>query len=131
MPALLLLFCSCKKYIRQQEQNAIVQTVTNGQWYITGYEQNDSDITASFSGYLFKFDADNTVTATKGNSSVTGQWTDNITARTITADFPGATTPLAYLNETWTVTDSYTDSVSARSVDTVEHTTNILQLKKQ
>ena len=126
-----LLVCSCKKYIQHQEQNALEAVVTNGEWYVTGYEQNDSDITAAFSGYLFKFDANNTVTGTIGSTSVTGQWSDNINARTMTANFPGATTPLVYLNETWTITDGYTDSVSAKSVDTVNHTTNILQLKKK
>ena len=128
---LILILCSCKKYIQHQEQNALEAVVTNGEWYVTGYEQNDSNITAAFSGYLFKFDANNTVTGAIGNTSVTGQWSDNINTRTITANFPGATTPLVYLNETWTITDGYTDSVSAKSVDTVNHTTNILQLKKQ
>jgi hypothetical protein len=130
-PGLLVLLFSCKKYIQKQEQNALEAEVTNGYWYVTGYEQNGSDITSSFSGYLFKFATNNTVTGTDGNVSATGQWTDNIGARTITANFPGATAPLVYLNEIWTITDSYTDSVSARSVDTVNHTTNILQLKKQ
>jgi hypothetical protein len=129
--ALLLLLYSCKKYIQHQEQNALEAIVTNGEWYVSGYEQNDSNITAAFSGYLFKFDANNTVLGTLGATSVTGQWSDNINARTITSNFPGATTPLVYLNETWTITDGYTDSVSAKSIDTVNHTTNILQLKKQ
>lgn len=127
----LFLLASCKKYIQQQEQNAALSVMTNGSWYVTGYKQNDSDITASFSGYLFKFDANNTVTGTKGNASVSGQWSDNIVARTITTNFAGASVPITYLNETWTVTDSYTDSVSARCVDTVNHTTNYLQLKNQ
>ena len=131
LPALLIFFISCKKYIQKQEQNAVESAVTDGQWYVSGYKQNDSDITASFSGYLFKFDANNTVTGTKGSTSVSGQWSDNIAARTMTTNFPGAAAPIVYLNETWTITDSYTDSVSARSVDTVSHTTNILQLKKQ
>jgi hypothetical protein len=132
-PLLLLLLFSCKKYIQHQEQDAIEAVMTTGQWYVTGYEQNDSNITAAFSGYLFKFDGNNTVTGTLGNGNiaVSGQWSDNINNRTITTNFPGATTPLVYLNETWTLTDGYTDSVSAKSVDTVNHTTNILQLKKQ
>jgi|SRR6185437_15494694 len=128
---LILLFCSCKKYIQKQEQNALEAVVTNGLWYVAGYEQNDSDITASFSGYLFKFDANNTVTATGGNAPVTGQWSDNINARTVTANFSGAAAPLVYLNETWSITDSYPDSVSAKCVDPVNHSTNTLQLKKQ
>jgi hypothetical protein len=128
---LVLFLFSCKKYIQKQEQNALEAVVTNGLWYVTGYEQNDSNITASFSGYLFKFDANNTVTGTLGSTSVSGQWSDNINARTVTTNFPGAAPPLVYLNETWTITDSYPDSVAAKCVDTVNHTTNILQLKKQ
>jgi hypothetical protein len=131
LPVFLLFFFSCKKYIQQQEKNAALAVITDGFWYVTHYEQNDSDITATFSGYLFKFDANSTVTGTKGNVSVPGTWSDNIVARTITANFPGAAAPLGDLNETWTITDSYTDSVAAKSTDPTNHTTNILQLKKQ
>ncbi len=129
--AVLVLFLSCKKFIQKQEEKAVVSEVTNGFWYVSGYEQNDSDITASFSGYLFKFDANNTVTAIDNIDSVTGNWTVDINTRTITADFPGAVPPLENLNETWLITDSYSDSVSATSTDTIRHTSNILQLKKQ
>jgi hypothetical protein len=129
--AFLVLFLSCKKFIEKQEEKAIESDVTDGLWYVSGYEQNDSDITASFSGYLFKFDTNNTVTALYSSDSVQGDWTVDISARTITADFPGAAAPLINLNETWLITDSYTDSVSATSTDTIRHTSNILQLKKQ
>src|ERR1700761_7310221 len=122
IPCLPFLLFSCKKYIQKQEQNALEAMVTNGVWYVSAYKQNDSDITSSFSGYLFKFDANNTVTGTIGTSSSTGQWSDNISARTVTANFPGASAPLVYLNETWTITDSYPDSVAAKVVDTVNHT---------
>ena len=125
-----LSFCSCKKFIQKQEENAVLSIMTNGLWYVSGYKQNDSDITAAFSGYLFKFDANNTVTGTKANTSVQGQWSVNIANRTIVSNFPGAGDPLVLLNKTWTIKDSYTDSVSAWSIDTVSRTTNILQLKK-
>jgi hypothetical protein len=127
----LVLAFSCKKFIQQQEEKEAENIVTNGLWYVSGYEQNDSDITASFSGYLFKFDNNSTVTGTRNDSSVQGQWSVNINAKTITANFPGAGDPLDKLNETWLIKDSYTDSVSAESTDTVNHTSNILQLKKQ
>jgi hypothetical protein len=127
-----ILLASCKKFVQNQEKKAVISDVTNGLWYVTGYEQNDSNITAAFAGYLFKFDANNTVTGILNNTdSVQGEWLVNINARTITADFPGAAYPLSQLNETWYVTDSYTDSVSATSTDTVSHTSNILQLKKE
>lgn len=127
-----ILLAGCKKFIQNQEEKQVIADVTNGYWYVTGYEQNDSDITAAFSGYLFKFAANNTVTGILNSTdSVQGEWVVNVGARTITADFPGAGYPLNQLDETWYVTDSYTDSVSATSTDTVYHTSNILQLKKQ
>ncbi|MBS1665541.1 MAG: hypothetical protein JST68_31155 [Bacteroidetes bacterium] len=129
--ASLILLCSCKKFIEKQAENQVMNIVTNGYWYVSGYKQNDSDITASFSGYLFKFDENNTVTGTKDNASSKGQWSVNIANRTILANFPGADKPLSLLNATWTIKDSYTDSVSARTIDTVNNTLNILQLKKQ
>ena len=122
---------SCKKYVQKQEQNAALSIMTSGYWYVSGYKQNTNDITASFSGYLFKFDANNTVTGSLGTSSTTGQWSDDIAAHTITANFPGAGQPLVNLNATWKITDSYVDSVSARYTDTVNQITDYLQLKKQ
>jgi hypothetical protein len=129
--ALALYLPSCKKYIQQQEENAIVASVTNGVWYVQEYLQNDSDITASFSGYLFKFNANNTVVGTQNGISVQGTWSVSISAQTITSIFPGAPLPLRNLNETWKITDSYTNFVVANSTDTVYSTTNLLQLQKQ
>jgi hypothetical protein len=125
-----LLF-SCKKYIQQQEQKAALAIITNGVWYVQLYQQNDSNITASFSGYLFKFDATGIVTGTKDTVSVKGVWSTNIAAKAVITNFPTAAAPVKYLNETWKITDSYTDSVVATSKDTTNNTSNILHLKKQ
>ena len=130
MVFLVLLF-SCRKYVQQQEKKAALAIITDGLWYVSGYMQNDSDITASFSGYLFKFDANNTVAATKVNVVTPGVWSVDIASQSITTNFPSAGDTLRKLNETWKITDSYTDSVSARATDTTNHTSNILQLRKQ
>ena len=130
MVFLVLLF-SCRKYVQQQEKKAALAIITDGLWYVSGYMQNDSDITVSFSGYLFKFDANNTVAATKVNVVMPGIWSVDIASQSITTNFPAAGDTLRKLNATWKITDSYTDSVSARSTDTTNHTSNILQLRKQ
>jgi hypothetical protein len=122
---------SCKKYIQQQEKNAILQIMTTGVWYVTEYKQNSTDITSTFSGYVFKFDANGTVTGIKGGVSTTGSWSANISALTISSDFPGAGDPLKELNETWKITDSGPDYVVANSTDSTNQTTNNLELVKQ
>jgi hypothetical protein len=122
---------SCKKYIQQQEENAILKIMTTGVWYVTEYQQNSLDITPSFSGYLFKFDANGTVTGTLNTSSTAGIWSANISALSISSNFPSAPDPLKELNETWKITDSGDNYVVANSSDTVNQTTNILRLQKQ
>src|SRR5271170_5474167 len=86
-----ILLVSCKKAIQNKEEKTVITDVTNGLWYVSHFEQNDSDITGAFSGYLFKFNTNNTVTGILGSTdSVQGQWLVNINAKTITSDFPSA-----------------------------------------
>lgn len=124
----ILLIGSCKKYEQQQEQNILINLMTNGVWVVTHYSQNGTDITSSFSGYTFQFRSNQTVTGMNGNININGTWTPNIANRTITADFPTAGAPLDNLNAVWTITDSYPDSVAANA--TIDSSLNILDLKK-
>jgi hypothetical protein len=133
IPLLFLAFFtpSCKKYIQQQEQKAAMAIITDGVWYVSQYLQNDSNITASFSGYLFKFDANSVVTGTRDSVSVQGTWSANIASRSIYSNFPTAGDPVKKLNETWTITDSSPTYVAATSTDSTSHSNNILHLQKQ
>jgi hypothetical protein len=120
---------SCKKYIEQQQQNALESVITDGTWIVTRYVENGTDITPSFSGYIFKFNSNATVTGTKASSVSNGTWSGDFSAKTITSDFPSAATPVDKLNAVWKITDSYTDSVAATA--TINANTNILNLHKQ
>src|SRR5271156_5433743 len=107
---------SCKKFIQQQEQNAIVNLVTKGQWRITGYIDHQTDtLTNDFSGYLFQFNENGTVYGILYGQQTSGTWTADVSTKSITSNFPSATYPISLLNHTWTVTDSYTDSVAAKT----------------
>ena len=120
---------SCKKFIQQQEQNAIVNLVTNGQWRVTGYIEHQTDtLTNDFAGYLFQFNANGTVYGVRFGQQTNGTWSANVSAKSITSNFPTATYPITLLNHTWTITDSYTDSVAAKTP--VDSSFNILNLHK-
>jgi hypothetical protein len=121
---------SCKKFIEQQAEKQVMSIITNGYWYVDQYLQNDSNVTASFSGYLFKFDANGTVTGTKDTISRKGTWVPNVDARTINSNFPSAPPPVSLLNGLWKIKDSGTDFVLATYTDTVLNTSNTLRLKK-
>jgi hypothetical protein len=119
---------ACKKYINHQEENIIVNLVTNGTWRVTKYLENQTDITDSFAGYVFQFNQNGTVQGILGGQSTAGTWVANVDARTIQSDCPSAGDPLKELNYTWKITDSYSDSVSAQTA--VDSTYNILELHK-
>jgi hypothetical protein len=126
---LLVIPFSCKKYIEQQEQNALVNLVTKGTWRITGYlDHQTNNITDSFSGYAFQFNENGTVYGIRFGQQTNGTWSANVSNKTITSEFPSATYPISMLNYTWTVTDSYTDSVAAKTA--VDTSFNILNLHK-
>ena len=120
---------SCKKYIQQQEQNALVKLVTQGTWRVTGYLANDTNnLTASFTGYAFQFNQNGTVYGILNQQQTAGTWSADVSTKSITSNFPTAPYPLNMLNYTWIVTDSYTDSVAAKTV--VDSSTNFLYLHK-
>ena len=120
---------SCKKFIEQQEQNAIVDLVTKGQWRVTGYIDHQTDtLTNDFAGYLFQFNENGTVYGVKFGQQTSGTWSADVSTKSITSNFPTASYPITLLNHTWTITDSYTDSVAAKTP--VDSSINILNLHK-
>lgn len=123
------IFPSCKKYIEQQKQQALENAITDGTWIVTRYLDNGTDITSSFSGYVFKFNTNGVVTGTNAGNVVSGTWSGDISTKTINSNFPSATNPLDKLNAIWKITDSYADSVAAKA--TINANTNILNLHKQ
>jgi len=120
---------SCKKFIQQQEQNYIVDLVTKGQWRITNYLDHQTiNITDSFAGYAFQFNKNNTLYGVKFGQQTNGTWSVDISKKSITTIFPTASYPITMLNRTWIVTDSYVDSVAAKSA--VDSSYDILNLHK-
>jgi hypothetical protein len=125
-----LLVCptSCKKIINQQKENVLTNLVTSGTWRVTRYVDQQTDITDSFAGYVFQFNSNGTVEGILNGQTTAGTWVGDVNARTIQSDFPNAGDPLKELNYTWQITDSYTDSVSARTA--VDSSYNYLELHK-
>jgi len=123
-------FFSCNKIVQQEEQNAILNIMTSGVWSVQSYKEDSTvDITSSFSGYVFRFNQNGTVTGIIGSDSTSGTWSSNITNKTITANFPNATRPLSLLNSVWTITDSGINYVVSNTF--INDSTANMKLQKQ
>jgi hypothetical protein len=97
----------CKKTIEKKAEDAIMKAMTDGQWAITNFTVNGSDITTDFSVYSFQYFSNYTVNAIKnGSVEDTGNWQGDVNTMNIFASFPNAANPLLLLNGTWHVTDN-------------------------
>jgi hypothetical protein len=128
---LLLSVFSCKKYIEKQTQNAIIQAMTSGHWYVEQYKADTVDITGDFFGYEFQFYENGSVDGLQGTMvKSSGTWSADVNSYTITSAFPiAAGDTLTRLNYTWKITDSYVDYVVANT--TTSNGQNILHLRKK
>jgi hypothetical protein len=68
-------------------------------WYIDELERNDDDLEDNYSGYLFNFFEDNTVTVSWDDETASGTWSVSGTGNdmTVTFDIPG----FDDINDTW------------------------------
>lgn len=126
----LFILLGCKKAVEKQQENAIMQAMTDGQWVITNFTTNGTDITADFSGYKFQYFNDYTVDAIKnGSIEKTGTWLGDINSMSISANFSNAINPLSLLNGTWLITDNSWTYVKATM--TINTEVRTLRLDKQ
>ena len=126
----LICLAGCKKTIEKKAENAIIKAMTDGQWIITSFTSNGSDITADFSAYKFQYFSNYTVNAIKsGTVENTGNWDGDVNTMNIFASFPDAANPLLLLNGTWHVTDNSWTYVKATM--TIGNETRTLRLDKQ
>jgi hypothetical protein len=98
---------SCHKVIEKKAQDAIMKVMTDGQWVVTNFTSNGTDITTDFSGYSFQFFDDYTVKAMKnGTLQNSGTFKGDVSTMTISSNFPTAVNPLLLLNGTWHITNT-------------------------
>ena len=103
----LFLLGSCKKTVEKIAQDLVVDAMTSGQWKITHFTQNGTDITANFATYTFQYYKNKTVDAiNNGTPERTGTWDGDAATMTTWASFIGAPNPIALLNGSWHITNN-------------------------
>lgn len=122
--------CSCKKAVQNIQEDLVIKAMTDGQWAITSFTLNGSNITTDFSPYKFKYYSNKTVDAVNnGTVEKTGNWDGDAANMTTWANFNNATYPLSLINGTWTITRNSWTFVEARQ--TVGTDTKTMRLDKQ
>jgi hypothetical protein len=126
----MLLLAGCEKAVEKLKEDAIIKIMTDGQWAITSFVQNSSDITTNFTGYKFQYYSNKTVDAIKnGTVEKTGTWDGDGATMTTWANFTGATIPLNLINGSWHIDNSGLTFVEATQA--VAGETKTMRLDKQ
>lgn len=100
-------FSSCKKAIENQLDDLIIKSMCDGQWIVTSFKNNGTDITSDFSGYKFQYHTNKKVDAIKnGTIEITGDWDGNALQKTTWADFPGNSLPVTLFNGNWKISNN-------------------------
>ena len=116
--AFLVFILSCKKTKENIYEDLVIKAMTNGQWSITSFTLNGTNITSDFAGYKFQYYSNKTVDAIKnGTVEKTGTWDGNASSMTTSANFPSAINPLLLINGNWNITNnSWTYVVATQTV---------------
>jgi hypothetical protein len=120
-------FQSCSKD-KQEEIATTVATnyVNNGKWKITKFEEDGKNETDHFAGYVFEFNTNGTVTASKDEKVVRGTWSKGDNKFIINFD----TAPFNELNEDWVVKNGNATSMQLQHVSGGDGSIDYLNFEK-
>ena len=99
------------------DDSALVNALTNGDWYVT-YFFDDTDETADFADYVFNFASDNTATAVDMSSTTNGTWSTasgDETELELNLNF-GTSIPLDELADDWDVLEVTNDIIRLKDI---------------
>lgn len=109
-----MLGLSCKKAKEAIYEDLVIKAMTDGQWTITSFTLNGTNITSEFNGFKFQYYSNKTVDAIlNGTVEKTGTWDGNATNMTTSANFPGAVNPLLRINGNWNIINNSWTYVNA------------------
>lgn len=127
---LVFLFIGCKKAIQNAQEDLVIKAMTDGQWVVTNFVRNGTNITTDFSTYKFKYYSNKTVDAiNNGTLEKTGNWDGDAATMTTYANFSNPTYPLTLINGSWHIDNNGWTYVVASQTNGSE--TKTMRLDKQ
>lgn len=125
-----IILSGCKKTIENIQEDLVIKAMTDGQWKVTRFTLNGTNITTDFSTYRFKYYSNKTVDAIKsGTVEKTGNWDGNASSMTTYANFTAALYPLTLINGSWRIVNNGWTFVEA--TQTVGAETKTMRLDKE
>jgi hypothetical protein len=127
--------CSSDDSTYSQNPNDVVNTMLNGTWVITNFNEDGVDNTSNFSGFTFTFGSANLLTATNGSENYSGFW--SVTNDDSSDDSPsssgvdfnivfGAPANFVELSDDWDVIERTATKIRLRHISGGDGSTDLL-----
>ncbi|MCK8479696.1 hypothetical protein [Psychroserpens algicola] len=114
------------------DDTALVNALTNGDWYVT-YFFDDTDETLDFADYVFNFASDNSATATDMSGVTNGSWSTSSGDDTdieLNLNF-GTSIPLDELAEDWDVLEVTNDIIRLKDISGGDGSEDFLTFERE
>lgn len=111
-----LLSCSKDDSATDNTPAQVEENFTSGSWKVTFFEEDGIAQTAYFNGYDFSFNANKTVVASNGDTSVNGSWSSFIDSgdTKFVLNFNAVSGPFEEISEDWRVISNSATKIELR-----------------
>jgi hypothetical protein len=125
-----ILLPGCKKTIDRIREDMVISAMTDGEWKVTSFVRDGTNITADFDAFSFKYYSNKTVDAiVNGTVQQSGTWDGDAEAMTTWANFTPAVHPLSLINGNWKIDRNSWTYVEASQV--LNGHTSLMRLDKK
>jgi hypothetical protein len=110
---------SCSAFVEQDitQQNNVSDVITQGEWKVNQYINNNSDETSVFAGYAFTFNSNGTLIAKNNGVEVSGRWFEDKLSKQVIIQFVN-NNDLEKISESWVVNSKQLSLVNLTLNDT-------------
>jgi len=112
--------------------NEITTTVTNGEWIVTLFKEDNVVQTDNFTGYTFTFAANGDLSATNGSNTQTGDWSTYSDSGYTKLDlmFDALDGPFEEISEDWRVISRTATKIELKHVSGGDGSIDFLTFEK-
>lgn len=112
----------------------MTQIVTDGSWRVTLFQEDNSNQTNHFNGYVFTFNSNGSLIAVNGGTTQTGTWSTNgdDSSNKLWINFPNASddSPFEEISEDWQIVAKTASKIELRHVSGGDGSTDLLTFEK-
>jgi|SRR5690606_7695882 len=112
--------------------NGGITEVVDGTWKVTFFQEDNSNQTSHFNGYVFDFGADGSVVATNGTITKTGLWNNggDDSSNKLNIQFPDNNGPFEEISEDWDITEKTVTEIDLKHISGGDGSIDLLTFEK-